>query len=61
MSLGYRNKIALATLRLKSQLNVTTHFQPEPVNMRGKVINWAKNKDNGPKGRATHPRVQKGK
>jgi hypothetical protein len=59
MSLGYRNKIALVTLKLKSQLNVTTHYQPEPVNMRGKVINFAKARTNGRKGRDTHPRLKK--
>jgi hypothetical protein len=61
MSLGYLKRLELAQMRLRELGKVTTHYQPEPVNMRGKVINWAKNKDNGPKGRATHPRVQKGK
>jgi hypothetical protein len=59
--LGFRKRLELAQMRLKEVSVVRTHYQPEPVNMRGKVINWAKNKDNGPKGRATHPRVQKGK
>jgi hypothetical protein len=58
MSLGYRKRIELITLNLSNSLPSRVHYQPEPVNMRGKVINWSKNKDNGPKGRDTHPRLK---
>jgi hypothetical protein len=59
MSLGYRKRIELITLNLSNSLPSRVHYQPEPVNMRGKVVNFAKNKSNGRKGRNTHPRIGK--
>jgi hypothetical protein len=34
VSIGYRNKIKLAHLRMMSQLPVRTHVRPEPVRKR---------------------------
>jgi hypothetical protein len=59
MSLGYRKRIELITLNLSNSLPSRVHYQPEPVNMRGKVINFAKARTNGRKGRDTHPRLKK--
>jgi hypothetical protein len=34
MALGYKQKIALAQLRLQAQCPVRTHIRPEPVRKR---------------------------